>query len=97
MSNIGFHDVDYHSGEPWDGTDWTNNGGANNEVVWETETFFENPEANALRWGTLYNFRFDTDVPPAILNVDLGLFRPQTLPGDPLTLQLGPPRRLAAM
>ena len=69
VANIGFHDVDYHSGEPYDGTDWagqvvTDAGGT--AVVWAAEPFAVNPDANALRWGTLYNFRFDTGVPPIL-------------------------------
>ena len=79
--NIGFHDVDYHSGEPIDGTDWTatvNPASSPNSIVWATETFAANPNANAIRWGTLYNFRFDTDVPPESASVTLGLWRPGT-------------------
>jgi hypothetical protein len=75
ISNIGFHDVDYHSGEPYSGTDWPNNGGADFEVSWATEPAVVNPNANAIRWGTLYNFRFDADVEPAIHDVALGFFR----------------------
>ncbi len=69
----GFHDVDYHSGEPSDGTDWpVANGGG--QVVWSTESEAENPNANAIRWGTLYNFRFQADGPPAAANIEIGLF-----------------------
>ncbi len=78
VTNIGFHDVPYHSGEPFDGTDWpgTFAGGA---VTWAvTEDYATNPDANALRWGTLYNFRFDCDVAPGTAAVSLGLFKPGT-------------------
>jgi len=75
VTNIGFHDVDYHSGEPFDGTDWTATLGGR-AIGWATDGFSTNPDANALRWGTLYNFRFDADVPPAQGKVTLGLFRP---------------------
>lgn len=34
--------------------------------------------ANALRWGTLYNFRFTTTVAPATGGVQIGMFRPGT-------------------
>ena len=34
-------------------------------LSWSTETFAQNQNANAIRWGTLYNFRFDSDQPPA--------------------------------
>jgi hypothetical protein len=77
---LGFHDVDYHSGEPYDGTDWV----ASVEtdpvpaVNWTTESFDSTPNANALRWGTLYNFRFDTDAPPTEGALTVGLFRPGT-------------------
>ncbi len=81
VTNIGFHDVDYHSGEPFAATDWP---GAHigNEVVWQTESFATNTNANAIRWGTLYNFRFDADVAPVFNDVSLGLFKPGGA-GDP--------------
>ena len=77
MTNTGFHDVDYHSGEPFDGTDWPVTVGATS-VTWATQTYAQNQNANALRWGTLYNFRFDANVAPATSSVVIGLFRPGT-------------------
>ena len=82
ISAIGFHDVDYHSGEPFDGTDWpgaVDSGGAPHRVAWSTTSHDVDPDANAIRWGTLYNFRFQADVPPELGELTLGLFRP----GDP--------------
>jgi hypothetical protein len=76
VSGIGFHDVDYHSGEPFAGTDWSDNGGSGGAVAWAAPTFEQNPNANALRWGTLYSFGFDAGVEPALHGVTLGLFRP---------------------
>jgi hypothetical protein len=75
VTNVGFHDVDYHSGETYDGTDWPGalDGAA---LAWSTSSFAEDPDANALRWGTLYNFRFVAPVPPAVGAVTIGLFRP---------------------
>lgn len=78
VTYAGFHDVDYHSGEPFDGTDWPPSVGATSEISWSTETFGSNENANALRWGTLYNFRFQTDVAPVQATVELDLFRPGT-------------------
>ena len=76
IRNIGFHDVDYHSGEPFDGTNWP---GVHDDVAdhvrWFTATFVQNPNANALRWGTLYNFRFEADHPPGTGAAVIGLFR----------------------
>lgn len=84
-TNIGFHDVDYHSGDGltpgtnFDGTDWTSSTTAT-DVTWSTVDFAVNPNANALRWGTLYNFRFDAAVAPtATFPVTLGLFKPGTV------------------
>ncbi len=74
VRNIGFHDVSYHSGEPFSGTDWSMNR-SSVTVTWSTTPFDTNPNANALRWGTLYNFRFETDVPPETSVATIGLFR----------------------
>jgi hypothetical protein len=76
VTNVGFHDVDYHSGEPYDGTDWPASV-SSESIGWATVPFGDDPDANALRWGTLYNFRFDARVPPgAPAPVELGLFKP---------------------
>ncbi len=80
-TNIGFHDVDYHSGDgesgaTRDGTDWsaTVGGGA---VTW-TMTDLAGDNDNALLWGTIYNFRFDAPVAPHAFPIDvtLGMWRP---------------------
>jgi len=75
LTSSGFHDVAYHSGDPYDGTDWptVHSGG---EVSWATTPFNTNNNANAIRWGTLYNFRLVTDAPPERGTVTIGLFKP---------------------
>ena len=78
VTNIGFHDVAYHSGEPFNSTDWTGVVG-NGRVTWSTDPYVLHPNANALRWGTLYNFRFDADVPPQATTVTIDLFKPGAL------------------
>jgi hypothetical protein len=67
----GFNDVDYQY-EPYSGTDWTPsiNG---SEIEWATQTFAQNSNANALRWGTLYTFSCNSDERPQELT--LGLFK----------------------
>ncbi len=78
VSSNGFHDVDYHSGEPYDGTDWLVTI-VSNEISWATRPHATNPDANALRWGALYNFRFVADAAPtSITDVEVGLFKPGT-------------------
>jgi len=81
LQNVGFHDVSYHSGEPWDGTDWLpsiDSSGEPNILTWSTSTFAQDPDANALRWGTIYNYRFDVNIPPIQGEVTMELFRPGT-------------------
>ncbi len=77
--SIGFHDVDYHSGEPWNGTDWPATVEIG-KITWATTPYNENAAANALRWGTLYNFRFDANIGPSVSTVTVGLFKPGTPP-----------------
>lgn len=82
ISSVGFHDVDYHSGDGlnnvnFDDTDWPATV-AGDEISWSTQSFDEHPSANALRWATLYNFRFDADAAPASRpgEVSIALFKP---------------------
>jgi hypothetical protein len=83
VTNVGFHDVDYHSGELVDGTDWTVTLD-DTSISWATQPIEENPNANALRWGTTYNFRFDADFPPVQSIATMWLWRP----GTPSTLNV---------
>lgn len=80
VTNIGFHDVDYHSGEPYDNTDWVIVSGATS-VLWRSpQTFAQNPNSNALRWGTMYNFWFTANRGPTPGDVTLGLFKSGGVP-----------------
>ena len=86
VTNVGFNDVDYHSGDSLgtvsgaiDNTDWPPNIGAAS-VSWATSTYASNRKANALRWATLYNFRFDAGAPPTTGDITIGLFKPGTIP-----------------
>ena len=89
VSNIGFHDVDHHSGEcqpdgascfPISTTDWTSAFDAPSATVsWETEDYATNNEANAMRWGTMFNFWFDADAASnQVANQVITLFKPGT-------------------
>lgn len=45
-------------------------------IAWFTDEFAVVPEANALRWGTMFNFWFDADRSPSQLSHTLTLFKP---------------------
>jgi hypothetical protein len=95
VTNLGFHAPLNHPGFPNDGTlgdagfsnaAWSSTQSAS-EVSWNTETFAQNQNANAIRWGTLYNFRFDSPKPPLTTNATIGFFKT----GTPVTVNvLGP-------
>lgn len=85
VTNISFHDVPYHSGDgfgsapgnvhDFDGTDWIGNyNGAT--VRWEMVPVDPIENSNALRWSTLYNFRFDANVASEAGEAMLGFFKP---------------------
>jgi hypothetical protein len=82
LTDIGFHDVDYHSGDGidgsnYDGTDWPDSRDGDS-IDWSTDTWAENSNANAIRWATIYNFRFTADVAPGDSTATLGIYRPGT-------------------
>ncbi len=95
LSNLGFHAPPNHPGFPNDGTagglgfsnaPWTSNQ-TTDALSWSTETIILNQNANAIRWGTLYNFRFDSNKPPIVTNATIGFFKT----GTPVTVAiLGP-------
>jgi len=70
VSNAGFHDPDLDPGNDWL---FMQNAGT---ITWFTESFAQNPVANANIYGTLFNFRFDADAAPTAATVTLGLFKP---------------------
>ena len=73
-TNIEFHGVPHHSGEPFSTDDWGIQT-FSNRIEWSSEKFAANPDANALRWGTMFNFRFDSPSEPQMGEVTLGFFR----------------------
>ena len=83
ISNIEFHAPPQHPGWAHNGTQgdagysstpWNVIQDASS-ITWSTETFAQNQNANAIRWGTLYNFRFDADQPPQQTNATVGFFK----------------------
>ena len=95
LTNIGFHAPPQHPGSANDGTlgsagfsstPWpgTHAGGS---ITWATETLAQNPNANAIRWGTMYNFRFDSNRPPQATTATVGFFKT----GAPITVQVQGP------
>jgi hypothetical protein len=74
LGNAGFHDVDHHSGEPYDTSDWTIEvDGPNGKITWSAVDMGAN--TNALRWGTAFSFWFDSDLPPVDMIHTLDLYK----------------------
>ena len=73
ITNIGFHAVESY-GEPYSNDPWLAEV-TDDAITWTTDS-------NPLCWGTLYNFRFDANLPPGEATVTLGLYEPAE-PGEP--------------
>jgi hypothetical protein len=95
VSNIGFHSPPQHPGwandgtlnsQGYSGTPWTPIQTANS-LTWNCETFAQNENANAIRWGTLYNFRFDADQPPQATSATVDFFKT----GSPMAVAIQGP------
>jgi hypothetical protein len=95
VNNVEFHAPPQHPG-------WANDGTQNNQgyssnpwlftitgtsAIWNTETFAQNQNANAVRWGTLYNFRFDSGAAPADTTANIAFFKT----GTPVSVQIQGP------
>ncbi len=77
QQDVGFNATFSHSGEPYDNTAWPASFSTPGQVTWATtQNFTQNANANALRWGTMNNFRFTTNRPPKSGTATIGLFKP---------------------
>jgi hypothetical protein len=83
LSNIGFHappqepgwaNDNIPGGQGYSSMPWNVTQDASS-ITWNTETFAQNQAANAIRFGTLYNFRFDADQPPQSASATVGFFK----------------------
>ena len=75
VTNVNERAPAYHSGEPYPPPAWSSPS-TGVAVVWTaTQTYAENPNADALRWGTMRTFWFDADRPPAPGVATLRLFK----------------------
>lgn len=88
ITNPGFHDVDYHSGESYDASDWPPEV-RDTSVSWNC-TNKEPGRANAIRWGTCYSFRFASTSEP--IRIDIRLLKL----GDPTQVSIDLPESLVA-
>lgn len=70
VTNIGFHDLDKVPGNDWTPTV------AGGFVTWATDDFATDPDANAIEYQSMYNFRFDANVGPKADLVQGGIFKP---------------------
>jgi len=96
ISNIGFHAPPQHPGFPHDGTQgdagyssapWTVTQNANS-ITWTTETFAQNQNANAIRYGTMYTFDFYSTGPDSLtVPATVGYFKT----GAPMTVAIQVP------
>lgn len=83
-SNIGFSSPLYHSGEVYSNAAWLQST-ANGRMAWTSpQSFAQNANSNAVRWGTMYSYWFDANAVPTVASVgapaqaELGLFKPHT-------------------
>jgi len=83
LSNVGFHAPPQHPGWAADGTlgnsgfsstPWAQSE-ADGVVTWGTQAITANPNANAVRWGSTYNIRFDSNQPPGPVAATLTFFK----------------------
>ncbi len=78
VTNVGFHAVKNHAPEA-DAPSYSNDAWevtqSAGEISWATEAFAANPNANAIRWGTMYNFRFDAAEAPVAASASISLFK----------------------
>jgi hypothetical protein len=96
MNNVDFHAPPQHPGFAHDGTvgdagysstPWAFDDATGSVVSWSSETMAQNPNANAIRFGTMYNFRFDSTASPNPASARIDFFKT----GSPVTVSVTAP------
>ncbi|PTR06812.1 hypothetical protein C8R32_10998 [Nitrosospira sp. Nsp5] len=78
--SVGFYAPKYH-GEIYSSDPWRNLSEAG-IVSWQTKkSYSEDKNANAIRWGTTYNFWFESTNPPEIRESKISRFKPIKVEG----------------
>jgi len=89
VTNLGFSAVQSDDGSAFTNDAWTGVAAAG-AVEWSTGTAASGP-ANPLRWGTLYNFFFDSPTPPGSTRALIGMYMPASGQPDAVeTVTTGP-------
>ncbi|MGH7131011.1 MAG: GC-type dockerin domain-anchored protein [Phycisphaerales bacterium] len=78
FTDFAFRHAPSHSGEAYSNAAWTTTR-QGNSITFSTEKHADNTNANAIRWGSLYNFGFTTDVAPTTGLGTIALFKPGAL------------------
>lgn len=73
VTNVEFRDVDFDPSN-----DWAHEV-LSNRIRWHTDTYAQNPNANSVKYSTIWNFRFTCNAAPVTSAGTLGLFKPGTL------------------
>ncbi len=89
--SVGQSIINHHSGEAYSTAPWTIEI-EEDAIVWSTDAFEVDENANALRWGTLFNFRFVVDAPPIDGLATIGLFKPGDAPDPQVAVQVPAPK-----
>jgi len=72
VQNTGFRDIDRDANNAWTAVQ------NDDTITWSTPGFGQ-AGANPLKYSSVFNFRFETNVPPASTSTTLGLHKPGTL------------------
>lgn len=85
FDQIGFHDVDFHSGELQDTRDWVPTVSDGQDLLsWDVRTDLDSStRANVMIWGTVYNFRFVADAAPGTHPITISFGNPTVPPATP--------------
>ncbi|MHB9363554.1 hypothetical protein [Mesorhizobium sp. LNJC403B00] len=62
-------------GEPWDQSPWPSSV-EGSSLAWKGPTAEDNPNGNAIRWGTTYSFSFVADAGPGVGSAKVVKFKP---------------------